>query len=315
MIRFTVSIEFYCLQVIKIAHIVNPVKISEKHDLFKAQPITFASMENAKKFSALGNDIVLCSTQFEEDKSIIPDFFQKLSNLDKSVLDINPTLQGQKLPLINDILSKLNEIPDADYYIYTNVDIALMPQFYDAVFKYISQGNDAIIINRRRLSNHYQSIEELPLMYSDLGKSHPGFDCFVFHKSLLPKLTLGNICVGVPFLEASLVHNLFSFATNPILIDDAHLTFHIGMTVLSDRSNDFYKHNRNEYFNTIQPLLKPHFSIKKFPYASLPVYLRAIKWILNPSLFTRNYLELEGKNIFQNLKTRLDEIRWRILQR
>ena len=40
-----------------------------------------------------------------------------------------------------------------------------------------------------------------------------------------------------------------------------------------------------------------------------------MKWMLNPSLFTRNYLQLEGKNLFQRTKTRLDEIRWRILQR
>jgi hypothetical protein len=153
------------------------------------------------------------------------------------------------------------------------------------------------------------------LMYADLGKSHPGFDCFVIKTELLNKFILGNICVGISFLEAALVHNIFSFAKNPLYIPDAHLTFHIGMDVLVPRNNDFYKHNRTEFFDNIYPKLKPHFELKKFPYGTLPFPKRAIKWMLNPSIFTRNYLNLEGKNTWQKIKARLDEVRWRILQK
>ena len=83
---------------------------------------------------------------------------------------------------IKDIFEKFNEVDDADYFIYTNVDIALMPYFYNVVFDYIKAGHDAIIINRRRLNKHYSSPNELQFMYADLGKSHPGFDCFIFNK-------------------------------------------------------------------------------------------------------------------------------------
>lgn len=299
----------------KIAHIINPIKVSENNDLYKAQPITFESMRVAKNFSSFKDNITLCTTQFEEDLPIIPTYFNVLSNLKSSVLDIDPKLNGRKLPLIKDILEKLKEIPEADYYIYTNADIALMPQFYDVVLERIAQGHDAIVINRRRLNKQYSTVQELPMMYSDLGRSHPGFDCFVFHKDLLNKLILGNICIGVPFIEATLVHNLFSFAKKPLFIADAHLTFHIGMDVLGFRKDAFYDHNRNEFFKKVQPQLKPYFSIEKFPYGPLPMYKRMIKWILNPSLFTINYLDLEGKNIFEKMKIYLDEIRWRILQR
>ena len=299
----------------KIAHIINPVKVIEQSDLFKAQPITFESIRVAKNFSKHKNDIEICTTQFEEDITIVPDDFTKLSCLEKSILDVNPNLKGKKLPLIKDILEKLKEASDADFYIYSNADIALMPQFYDAVYDLISKGHDAIVINRRRLNNSYTSVDELPRMYSDIGRSHPGFDCFIFHKDLLEKFVLGNICIGVPFLEVSLLHNLFSFANKPVLLDDAHLTFHIGMDVLNFDKNAFYEHNRKEFFDTIQPQLKKYFSIKKFPYSTLPVSKRAIKWLLNPSLFTRNYIQLEGANIFQKIKFQFDEIRWRILQK
>lgn len=299
----------------KIAHIINPVKVSENIDLFNAQPIAFESIWIARNFSTYKDNIILCTTQYEEDLSIIPNYFKILSNLEKSVLDIDSVLTGRRLPLIKDIFEKLKQIPEADYYIYTNADISLMPQFYDAVHQYISQGHDAIVINRRRLTKQYNRVQDLPLMYSDLGKSHPGFDCFIFHNDLLDKLVLGNICIGVPFLEATLIHNLFSFAKKPILIADSHLTFHIGMNVLTSRSNLFYTHNREEFFQNIQPKIKQYFSIKKFPYGSLPPHRRMIKWILNPSLFTINYLDLEGENMLQKTKAYLDEIRWRILQR
>lgn len=300
---------------VKIAHIINPVKVTETSDLYNAQPITFKSMIEAKKYAANDKQILLYTTQFEEDKEIIPDGFKILTNLTKSILDINPKYKGKKLPFIRDILEKLNEVDDADYYIYTNVDIALMPYFYDVVINYINAGHDAIIINRRRLNNQYSSPNELQLMYADLGKSHPGFDCFIFKKELLNKFVLGNICVGIPFLEATLVHNLVAFAKNPLFAADKHLTFHIGMEVMPKIHKPYYIHNRTDFFENIYPKLQAFFTLQKFPYAALPIYKRAIKWMLNPSIFTLNYIDLETKNIFDKIKVMLNEIRWRILQR
>ena len=272
-------------------------------------------MVAAKNFSTQSHQILQCTTQFEEDLEIIPDYFFKLSNLEKSVLDVNPLLKSKKLPLIKDVLNKIYEIDNCDYCIFSNVDIALMPHFYDYVFQSIDKGHDAIVINRRRLTSDYKSIDELSFMYSDLGKSHPGFDCFIFKKELLDFFILDDICVGISFLEAALIHNIFSFAKNPLYIPDAHLTFHLGMDVLVERNNAFYGHNRKVFFKIIYPKIRHLFSLKKFPYGALSLPNRMIKWLLNPSLFSLNYLNLEKKNVFQKLKAYMDELRWRILQR
>ncbi len=272
-------------------------------------------MKRAKHFSVFKDQIIQCTTQFEEDEAIVPDYFLKLSNLEKSVLEVSPVLKNRKLPLIKDILDKTKEINDFSYCIYTNVDIALMPHFYDAVFNYINKGHDAIVINRRRLSKNNDALNDLSLMFADLGKSHPGFDCFVFKKELLEKFLLDDICVGISFLEAALVHNIASFAEKPLFVPDAHLTFHIGMDVLVNRENEFYKHNRNIFFKEIYPKLKPYFSLKKFPYGSLSLPNRMVKWMLNPSIFTLNYIVLEKKNVFQKINYCINEMRWRILQR
>jgi hypothetical protein len=291
-----------------LAHLINPVNVGIDKDFYKSQEKTFASILAAKNFSSKQASIQLYTTQYEEDHAIIPNYFSKLSNLNESILDINKELSGKKLPLIAEVLGKFKEVPGANYYMYSNLDIALMPYFYDAVFEYIDKGYDALIINRRRISKKHLNESSLNLMYADLGRSHPGFDCFIFHKDLLPKFILGNICIGIPFLEVALVHNIISFAKNPLFISDAHLTFHIGMDVMPARNRQYYQQNRTEFFKQIYPQLKPYFKLSKFPYAALPWPLRAIKWVLNPSLFTRNYIRLETEHLW-------NEIRWRILQK
>lgn len=299
----------------RILHIINPVKVSEKSDLFFAQPITFESLKNAKNFSKFSNSITLVTTQFEEDKSIIPSEFLQLSNLERSVLDVQPNLTGKKLPLIQDILAKTKEVEACDYIVYTNMDIGVLPQFYDVLFTYMSEGYDAAVINRRRISTFHKSIEELPLIYSEMGKSHPGFDCFVFKKDLLDKFIFDEICIGIPFLEVSFLHNIFSFAENPIYVPDIHVTFHLGMEVMPPINKGFYWHNRTTFFKKINPKLKSKYDLMKFPYGDLSFPKRAFKWLLNPGVFTRTYLELEGKNFWYRLKFHLNEIRWRFLQK
>ena len=295
----------------KIAHIINPVKVKESSDLLTAQPITFQSMLNAKSYGSTEKNIELCCTQYPEDESVIPDGFKNLGALGRSVEDVNPKTLGRKLPLIKDILDKLITNVDADYYIYTNVDIGLMPSFYSFVQSKIDEGYDALIINRRRLKKEYKSVGQLPEIYADLGKSHPGFDCFVFSKAIAQKLVLGDICIGAPFIGVAMAHNLFSFAEKALFVPDAHLTFHIGEQVMVEDKSVYHTHNQNEFENVVFPALKPFFDVKKFPYAELPLYERALKWMLNPSLFTKNFISEEQKS----LKSKLDELRWRILQR
>ena len=300
----------------KLLHLVNPVKVTKRHELFTAQPITFASMLNAKNFTKnTGIEIVLACTQYSEDKEIIPDYIHQLSNLNRSVSDGNPKLSGRKLPLLKDILTKSKEIENVDYIIYTNVDIGLMPYFYDAVANYIQKGNDTVIINKRRLTSEFNQVEQLPEIYANLGKSHPGFDCFVFKADLLEKLVLDNICVGVPFSGVSLLHNLVALSENPLILTDSHLTFHIGMNVLGFKKDEYYQHNKAAFFKNIQPKLKSKYDLKKFPYGTESILKRSLKWVLNPSIFTSDYLTLSGKSSIQKMKLKLDELRWRILQR
>jgi len=68
--------------------------------------------------------------------------------------------------LIQDILNRLYDESNADYFIYTNVDIAVMAHFYVSVSKIIELGYDAFVINRRTIPKCYKNVEDIPLMFS-----------------------------------------------------------------------------------------------------------------------------------------------------
>ncbi|MBS1685309.1 MAG: hypothetical protein JSS76_11155 [Bacteroidetes bacterium] len=299
---------------LRIAHIVNPVKAPEGSELTIVQPITFESIRIARSF-ATDISVELFTASYPEDHSIIPSYFHKTPDLERSIRDIPAFAGKKKLPFIKDILQRLYSSTDAEWLIYTNADIALMPQFYATVAQLIAAGYDAIVINRRRISRAYHSVSELPLMYSDIGASHPGYDCFVFHRDLLAHFSLEGICIGVPFIEVSLLHNIITRATSLKHIDDMHLTFHIGMEVMPPVDRDLYRHNRATYEQNIRPLLKPDFDSSKFPYQHLALPARMIRYALNPCYSTALMLELEGKTFMRKIKILLDEMRWRILAR
>lgn len=299
----------------KLAHIINPVKVPATSDLYVAQPVTFETIRIASQLAQNKIEVELYTVCYPEDSEIIPPFFTPLPHLQRSIQDIGQFNRNKKYPFIADILSSLYNSTQADYLIYTNMDISLMPQFYVAVGETLKEGYDALLINRRGVSARYKSVDELPLMYSDYGKPHPGFDCFVFKRDLFPKLILENICIGVPFIEVALTHNLIAFAQKLKLFDDLHLTFHIGTEVMPPVDEQYYTHNRNEYEQKIYPRLKPHLDISKFPYAELPIYKRMIKWALNPVFRTHQVAEMEGKSLGRRIKYSIDSWRFGLLQK
>lgn len=230
------------------AHIINPVSVGPGSDLFVAQPVTFETMRVARKFSAEQVQVDLFSAQYAEDVSLVPADFTKTENLTHSVLDLSDFREQRKLPLVNDILSRLYETSDAEYFIYTNVDIALMPHFYSAVATLLRGGLDGLVINRRTIPDIYKDKAHIPLMYSMPGEPHGGFDCFVFRREVFPEFLLGDLCVGIGGVGRLLMVNVLVHAKRFSLIGDAHLTFHIGddMSWKSNRYSDYTDFNTKE---------------------------------------------------------------------
>lgn len=280
---------------VHIAHLINPILLPPDHELAIAQQYTFESMRVAA--SQVGPDIKieLLTAQFPEDIPIIPSFYSKTTNLAQSVLDCQQFTHSKKLPLLHDLISRLYHESNAEFLIYTNVDIGLQPDFYLEIAKWIRQGLDAFIINRRRISSS-NSETDLPTLYKQRGLSHPGFDCFVFHRSLYPKFKLGKVCIGVPFVEIVFSQNLFCYARNFHLFDKEYLTFHLGMEVFKKRDPEYLKYNRREYYKAIR-LMWPDLDNRKFPWGDQNILYRIFRWGLHPAIPISLCLRLELRRL------------------
>lgn len=300
----------------RFVHAINPVNMPEGHELSWTQDLVFESMRLAKEQAHSNCTVKQLGLVYPEDQSRVPDHFEKVIELERSVQDCGNFEDKRKLPLIHDIIHcAYRHSEPGDFLVYTNVDIMLMPGFYTAIETLLrSETCDALVINKRRIDTRYKKPEDLPLIFAQLGKSHPGFDCFVFKRELVPDMRFEQICLGVPGIGISLAHNIFALAEVPQYRDELHLTVHAGMWVLPNRPKDTFMHNRREY-RKVTKYLKPKYRIEKFPYAGLNPFMRWLKWLLNPSLSVKLEMELQGESWARKIKFYLDEIRWRILHR
>ena len=231
--------------VLKLAHIVNPVAVGKESDLYAAQPITFESMRRARNAASPELGVSLYAAQYIEDWAAVPDDFEKTPDLRHSVLDVKDFKIRRKLPFLREILDRLYQASNADYLIYTNVDIGLQPNFYAAVQSFIESGYESFVINRRTVSARYNTVDDLEAIYGDEGSAHPGWDCFVFPRALFPRFVLGDACVGAGRVGLVLLANLVAFSDHFCEFGDEHLTFHIGdaRTWRGGELAEYYAHN------------------------------------------------------------------------
>ena len=262
----------------KLAHVINPVKVNENSDLYFAQPITFAAVKAARE-TALQNglDVELYSVSYPEDFEIVPPHLHQLENLNRSCQDVSTFERQRKLPLIKDILDHLDKEAKADYFIYTNVDIAVQPQFYLEVSKLIDQGYDSFVINRRTISEHYTDPGQLHLMYSEKGDSHPGHDCFVFSKEQYKKFVLENTCIGINWIGRVILWNQYAVARNFHEFKDLYLTFHVGNDKVwkNPAFSDYVQFNYSQAFRVFEKLNKKYALLKRLEDRN-PEYLTAL---------------------------------------
>jgi hypothetical protein len=62
----------------------------------------------------------------------------------------------------------------------------------------------------------------------EVGRKHPGFDCFVFPAAWVSKLVQTTSCVGIPHVMRPLMYNLVALSHRLLILKEAHLTYHFG---------------------------------------------------------------------------------------
>ena len=238
------------------AHVVNPFQVDENSSMAQVQAITYESMRVAQNIAANwcgpggSHQVDFVSVQYPEDHSAVPPAFEMTPDLDRDVTTVATFQRSRRLPLLRDILDRLYDAaPEADYLIYTNVDINLQPNFYVAAAALAAQGYDAFAINRRNISDVYTRVEELPLMYAEVGQQTPGYDCLIYRRELHPRFDVGDVCIGAAFVGRMLLLNMAYHAKKFRVVESANLTFHIGDDPewVKPEYADYTDHNIREF--------------------------------------------------------------------
>lgn len=289
MLKFT----YFVLSVISITHIINPYPSSKGSENFIAQPICRESMIRAREEAKGIADVKLCAVFMHGQEHELPNAFEVLPSLNRSIVDYADTGMNRKLPVFADVLSAGYEFSNSDYIVYTNADIGVMPSFYKMIAHYAGKGYDAFAINRRRISGRFTNVEQLEEIYSEAGEKHTGYDTLVFKRDLFSKFNLQKVCIGVPFFDTALIHNFYAHANNFKLFTGKHLTFHIGMDLVKEWGDGQESAFNRKEFHTVLKDLYPKFQIEHFPGAGLPFFVRHFKWLMNPTFHYPTMLRLD----------------------
>ena len=258
---------------VRLVHLISPVNVPLSHDLGRAQAYTYESMRLARAF-AKEMDPSICidfvATSLPEDVAAIPDGVIRLPELTRVSSDLSVFQAERRLPLLMDIIKRGRTYVSSTKaslearLIFTNVDIGVLPHFYCYAAWLMRCGHDVAIINRRSVADSYRGVIDLPAVLSDFGHIHPGLDCFIFDAGIVDCFAPFNSIIGMAAVMRPLFFNLMAFAQNPVVLTDAHATFHIGFDSewRAKKYDDYTRFNRGECLSVIEALCKRDKSIE-----------------------------------------------------
>jgi hypothetical protein len=211
-----------------IAHVVNWFTADRASN--EVQTVAAESIRAAAAHAAAGGlDVSLVACVEQGDPGAVPPRFRLSPPLLRTVADVHRFQVQRQLPLLFDLLESGASVADArGYLVFTNSDICLLPNFYRSVQTMLCRGVDCLIVNRRTVSDisFYGAHPEIAM--NDVGRKHPGLDCFVFPAAWVTEFVRSNACVGAGWVMRSLLYNLVAKARQMLVLRDAHLTYHFG---------------------------------------------------------------------------------------
>ena len=248
---------------ISFCHIINPFTCPENSEHGIASKITYESLRIAVgKAQSHGIHIEVNAVVLAGDEIAIKPPAKLAGHLERTIQDIRPLLPRRPFPLISDILQVGARTSNCDYLIFTNMDIAVQPDFYLRLHEIIDnrfEPDTPFIVYRRNIPDFYNSIKQLPEMYqaSESCQVAYGYDCFVFPKSYVAQLDLGSCCIGAAHFDYLLFIALDAISGfRAKRINDLPLTFHIGNDIAWSSQIDYIEHNLTESLAAIQRLRK-----------------------------------------------------------
>ncbi|EMG36826.1 methyltransferase, FkbM family [Desulfocurvibacter africanus PCS] len=241
---------------IKIAHIINVFSRPGDATHKRIMQLTLDSLIQARNLDQ--GPIQLIGVMQHDDHVDLPEDFSIVPSLTRTASDINSFQQQASLPLLFDILdSGIQKAHGAEYVVFSNLDICLVPNFYLAVRELIGFGFDALTINRRLLNiSLLETNASASLHLGDYGIPHAGFDCFVFRKEAYKNFIRNNACIGKGAVMRGLLYNMVAHSNKLLMLKNCHLTYHFGNDEpwRDSITSEYWKYNLNESYKVLKEL-------------------------------------------------------------
>lgn len=246
---------------ISFCHIINPFPCPDDSEHGIASKITYESLRVAVDSAQQnGLHVEVRAVVLPGDEIAIKAPASLGGHLSRTIQDIHPLLPKRLYPLIADILRIGADASNSDYLIFTNMDIAVQPDFYLQLHEIIEKRFEAgtpFTVYRRNIPSHYSNLEQLPEMYQESGEIAYGYDCFVFPRSIAADLDLGNCCIGAAHFDYLLFIALDAISGFKVKrINDLPLTFHLGNDIAWSSQINYIEHNLKESLAAIQRMRK-----------------------------------------------------------
>jgi hypothetical protein len=225
---------------VRIRHVIPLVDSRAPIDLQQAQDLSLRSVLQARRLASPELEIAVVGAHYADEAAPQPPVLSR-PVLHLSARDMVPQGVNRRLPLLREVLEGLGDSKDFDVAVFTNADIAVQPQFYEAIATLIRSGIDAGSVTRRTVVQAGQPGDALVWGSIAEGTPHPGHDCFFFESSLLDDMDVGGVTLGASNVMRPLLANLFIRARNFQVLQHLHLTFHIDDS--QDWQSDAYDPN------------------------------------------------------------------------
>jgi hypothetical protein len=242
---------------ISFTHIINPFVSAQHSEHGIASRITNASLKTAVDAARqAGIEVEIKAVILPGDEAAIHAPAQLGGYLHRTVQDIRALRPKRSFPLIADILKVGSASASGSHLIFTNMDIAVQPDFYVQLRTLIDERFDMetpFIVYRRNIPRHFTAVEQLPKMYAEPGETAYGFDCFVFPSVYATQLDLGLCCIGAAHFDYLMFMALDAASGFRMRrVNDVPLTFHIGNDISWSGQIDYIEHNLAESMAAIQ---------------------------------------------------------------
>jgi hypothetical protein len=251
---------------VSFTHILNPFKAGVGSVNEVASRLTWRTLRVAHANAIrLGQTVDCCAVILPGDEDAIEGPASRFAYLSRTIQDIVTLTPPRPFPLISDILSAGAMDSKNTHIIFSNMDIAVQPDFYVALNNICCHivGRDVPFTVPRINIDAALVNGDLSDMYKASGPLGVGFDCFVIPCGLIRQLDLGTCCIGAPHFDQMLLIALDVLSGYKVRrLYDQRLTFHLGNDIAWTSMLDYIEHNLAESMAAIERIKSKNAIVK-----------------------------------------------------